>query len=156
MRKGFGGVLFIISLLTGTNSETDAMLIRRMKHQGGEGQTRNAISLLESWRRSVVTNEPNKQQWLLAVSIFFSGKFCRALPPGRGKKFHRIAGSRFLLAIQRVRKLAAQLRQKSMMSLSLEGELWVHLLLIFWQTEWFLKWVEFVWSNEILRWEKSF
>ena len=48
MRKGFGGVLFINSLLTGTNSATDAMLIRRMKHQGGEGQTRNAISLLES------------------------------------------------------------------------------------------------------------
>lgn len=156
MRKGFGGVLFINSLLTGTNPATDAMLIRRMKHKGGEGQTRNAISLLESWRTSVVTNDPNKQQWLPAVSIFFSGEFCPALPPGRGKKFHRIAGSRFSPAIQRVRKIAAQLSQKSMMSSSLEGELWVHLLLIFWQTEWLLKWVEFVWSNKILRWENSF
>ena len=156
MRKGFGGVLFIISLLTGTNPATDAMLIRRMKHQGGEGQTRNAISLLESWRTSVVTNDPNKQQWLPADNIFFSGELCRALPPGRGKKFHRNAGSRFLLAIQRVRKIAAHLSQKSMMSSSLEGELWVHLPLIFWQAEWLLKWVEFVWSNKIQRWEKSF
>lgn len=110
--------------------------------------------LLESWRTSVVTNEPNKQQWLPAVSIFFSGEFCRVLPPGRGKKFHRIAGSRFLLAIQRVRKIAAHLSRKSMMSSSLEGELWVHLLLIFWQIEWLPKWVEFVWSNKIQRWEK--
>ena len=154
MRKGFGGVLFINSLLTGANSATDAMLIRRMKHQGGEEQTRNATEL--AWIVTSVTNEPTKQQWLPAVSVFFSGEFCRVLPPGRGKKFHRNAGSRFLLAIQGVRKIAAHLSQKSMMSSSLEGELWVHLLLIFWQTEWLLKWVEFVWSNKIQRWEESF
>lgn len=47
MRKGFEGVFFIISLPIGTNSETDAMLSLRVKHQGGERQTRNAIRLHE-------------------------------------------------------------------------------------------------------------
>lgn len=51
----------------------------------------------------VVERTDFKQQWLPAISIFFSGEFCRALPPGRGKKFHRIACSRFVLEIQRVR-----------------------------------------------------